>query len=73
MELSEREPDAVITTKVKAHQDVKSISDPRLHWMACMNSKADLLAKRCIGKHWGLELGAIADRLKIIGRMILLF
>ena len=64
LELSEREPDAVITTKVKAHPDVKSISDPRLHWMAYMNNNADLLAKRCIRKHWGLELDAIVDRLK---------
>lgn len=62
--ISEREVEAVIVTKVKAHQNVKNISDPTLRWMAYMNNKADVLAKKCIRKHWGLELDAVVDRLK---------
>eukprot|EP00435_Cladocopium_sp_Y103_P055583 s604_g18.t1 len=59
----DRETDAVIVTKVKAHQDVSAICDPTLRWKAVMNDKADKLAKACIKRHWGLDLDAIVDRL----------
>lgn len=43
-----RPAECVRVCKVKAHQNLAEVSDPRQHWMATMNDKADQLAKKLV-------------------------
>ena len=47
-----RAGDEVLVTKVKAHLDISTISDPFYRWLSFMNDKADALARRCLQKTW---------------------
>eukprot|EP00438_Fugacium_kawagutii_P029601 Skav235415 [mRNA] locus=scaffold924:108827:114000:- [translate_table: standard] len=61
-----REPGCIQLCKVKAHQDLTSVHDPHLHWMAYMNARVDTLAKDLVKQYCTGNIRALQQHNKAL-------